>query len=94
LPDRTVHLYRDQEKWRQERLDKLGNSEAHIQFWQLLDKIALGFWDATRKGIKVSLLPSSLSSVSLFSISPRSPPYNFIHSFVDANEKYIRSFSQ
>jgi hypothetical protein len=55
LPNKTVNLYREQSKWHEERLAKLGNSEAHVKFWKLLDQIALGFWDATRKGIKVDL---------------------------------------
>ncbi len=53
LPDRTVTLYRDQHRWQQERLQTLGHSNAHKQFWALLDKLAATFWDVSRQGIRL-----------------------------------------
>lgn len=53
LPDRTITLYRDSLHWRQERLEALGDSPAHRQLWQILDRIAGTFWKATRCGLKL-----------------------------------------
>lgn len=55
LPDRKVTLYRDRKKWHKERLEKIGNTKDHIQFWKFLDRITDVFWEASRKGIKLPL---------------------------------------
>ncbi|NMO19533.1 NAD(P)-binding protein [Pyxidicoccus fallax] len=53
LPDGTVTLHRDLERWREERLLKLGSTPAHLSFWRLLDRLAEVFWSASRAGIKL-----------------------------------------
>jgi C-3',4' desaturase CrtD len=53
LPDREVTLYRDVQRWKDERLEKLGDSPAHYELWQLLDRLADVFWQATRRGVKL-----------------------------------------
>lgn len=53
LPDRTVTLYQDPERWREERLHQLGSTPAHLRFWRLLDRLAEVFWRASRAGIKL-----------------------------------------
>jgi len=55
LPDRQVILYRDFEKWNKERLEKLGSSDKHIEFWNLMDKITKVFWNASRDNIKLPI---------------------------------------
>jgi len=55
LPNKSIHLYCDKSKWHQERAEKLGNSPAHLKFWALMDKMALVFWNASRKGIKLPI---------------------------------------
>lgn len=55
LPDRQVTLYRDFEKWNKERLDKLGSTENHIKFWNLMDKVTKVFWNASRQNIKLPI---------------------------------------
>ncbi|NNE96312.1 MAG: FAD-dependent oxidoreductase [Acidimicrobiales bacterium] len=55
LPDRIVTLHRDPNRWHPERLRSLGDSQAHRDFWALLDKLADAFWDASRKGISLPL---------------------------------------
>jgi C-3',4' desaturase CrtD len=51
LPDRVVTLYRDPAVWAKERLDALGDSPAHRQFWRWLDRLAAVFWKASRAGV-------------------------------------------
>ncbi|MCU0878330.1 MAG: NAD(P)-binding protein, partial [Pirellulaceae bacterium] len=53
LPDRQVTLYRDAAQWHRERLAKLGDSAAHRRLWQVLDRLADVFWQATRRGIRL-----------------------------------------
>jgi C-3',4' desaturase CrtD len=53
LPDRQVTLYRDAREWHRERLAKLGDSAAHRRLWQVLDRLADVFWQATRRGIRL-----------------------------------------
>jgi C-3',4' desaturase CrtD len=61
MPDRTVTLHRDPNRWHRERLEKLGNSPAHRRLWQTLDRLADAFWRATRRGIKLPVQsPSDL----------------------------------
>lgn len=55
LPDRKVTLYRNQKSWSKERLEKLGTTENHINFWKLLDKVTEVFWNASRKNIKLPI---------------------------------------
>jgi C-3',4' desaturase CrtD len=55
LPDRTVHLYRDQSAWSRERLQLLGDSTAHRRFWKLLDHLSDVFWKVSRGGAKLPL---------------------------------------
>jgi len=55
LPDRIVHLHRDQEQWHRERLATLGQTAAHRRFWAMLDTLADVFWEASRNGIKLPL---------------------------------------
>ncbi|OXA81075.1 C-3',4' desaturase CrtD [Flavobacterium aquidurense] len=55
LPDRQVTLYRDFEKWNKERLDKLGSTDKHIKFWNLMDKVTKVFWNASRENIKLPI---------------------------------------
>jgi C-3',4' desaturase CrtD len=53
LPDKSIHLYHQKEKWAKERLDKLGNTPNHIRFWKFMDDMAEVFWNASRRGIKL-----------------------------------------
>ena len=53
LPDRQVTLHRDPSLWRRERIQTLGDTPAHYQFWSLLDQLAEVFWRASRQGIKL-----------------------------------------
>lgn len=55
LPDRKVILFRDFEKWNKERLEKLGSTDNHIKFWNLMDKVTKVFWNASRKNIKLPI---------------------------------------
>ncbi|MEQ8672356.1 MAG: NAD(P)/FAD-dependent oxidoreductase [Aggregatilineales bacterium] len=55
LPDRTVTLHRDPQKWSNERLQMLGASPAHQAFWTFIDRLAHVFWEASRKGIKLPM---------------------------------------
>jgi len=55
LPDRQITLYRDSEKWNQERLEKLGSTINHIKFWKLMDNVTTVFWNASRKNIKLPI---------------------------------------
>ncbi|WP_026904642.1 phytoene desaturase family protein [Pedobacter glucosidilyticus] len=55
LPDRQVILYRDFEKWNKERLEKLGSTDKHIKFWNLMDKVTKVFWNASRDNIKLPI---------------------------------------
>ncbi|AGA26858.1 phytoene desaturase family protein [Singulisphaera acidiphila] len=55
LPDRTVTLHRDPTSWSRERLKALGDTPAHRSFWQLLDRLADVFWQASRKGVRLPI---------------------------------------
>ena len=55
LPDRQVIMYRNFEKWKKERLDKLGSTDMHIKFWNLMDKVTKVFWKASRNNIKLPI---------------------------------------
>ncbi|SDR30964.1 phytoene desaturase family protein [Natronobacterium texcoconense] len=53
LPDRRVTLYHDREKWREERAEKLGNSDRHRAFYAFIDDLAETYWRITRDGVKL-----------------------------------------
>jgi C-3',4' desaturase CrtD len=53
LPDRVVALHRDQAAWRRERLRVLGDTPSHRAYWELLDRLAEVFWEASRSGIRL-----------------------------------------
>ncbi|MBW3524816.1 NAD(P)/FAD-dependent oxidoreductase [Chryseobacterium sp. NKUCC03_KSP] len=55
LPDRQITLYQDAEKWKKERLDKIGSTQNHIEFWKLMDEVTKVFWAASRKNIKLPI---------------------------------------
>lgn len=55
LPDRQITLYRDPEKWKKERLEKLGSSPNHLKFWALMDKVTDVFWNASRNNLKLPI---------------------------------------
>lgn len=55
LPDRTVTLHRDQNRWAQERLFSLGNTPAHQRLWTFFDRLAAVFWSASRRGVQLPL---------------------------------------
>ncbi|QDU96270.1 phytoene desaturase family protein [Lignipirellula cremea] len=59
LPDRTITLHRDPQKWRKERSRLLGDTPAHRRFWKLLDRLADVFWRASRRGVKLPLRSSA-----------------------------------
>ncbi|QDU66342.1 phytoene desaturase family protein [Engelhardtia mirabilis] len=50
LPDRTVDLDRDPDKWSETRLAAFGSSAGHRRFWETLDAIASTFWRVSRRG--------------------------------------------
>lgn len=74
LPDRTVTLHRDHDRWAQERLAALGTSPAHHALWALLDRLAGAFWGASRRGIKLPLRNISDLLTSVQAINPRDLP--------------------
>jgi C-3',4' desaturase CrtD len=55
LPDRCVTLYRDAAAWSAERLNALGDTPAHRNFWKLIDRLANVFWMASRRGVKLPI---------------------------------------
>jgi C-3',4' desaturase CrtD len=55
LPDRTVTLHRDPTSWSRERLRAFGNTPGHRFFWRLLDQLAVVFWRASRRGIRLPI---------------------------------------
>ncbi len=71
LPGKSIQLYRDKNKWHQERIAKLGNTPAHARFWALMDKLARVFWQASRKGVKLPIqnIGDALNAVNSIGIS-------------------------
>ncbi len=59
LPDHVVTLHRDSATWAAERLRMFGDTLAHRSLWQLLDRLAAVFWEASRGGIKLPLRSSN-----------------------------------
>ncbi|MDX2780155.1 NAD(P)/FAD-dependent oxidoreductase [Streptomyces caniscabiei] len=55
LPDRQVVLHRDRAAWHAERLRRLGDSDRHRAFWDLLDRLADTFWRASRAGVRLPI---------------------------------------
>jgi C-3',4' desaturase CrtD len=55
LPDRQVHLYRDQAKWAAERRAKLGDSERHRAFYDFVDDLSETLWTFTRRDLKMPI---------------------------------------
>src|SRR5579871_5174924 len=55
LPDRTVCLWRDSDRWSEERLQCFGSTPNYRAFWNLLDKLSSTFWCATRLGATMPL---------------------------------------
>jgi C-3',4' desaturase CrtD len=55
LPDRTVTLHRDHEKWHAERLRAFGDDVNHRAFWAELDQLADVFWRASRVGLRMPM---------------------------------------
>ena len=55
LPDRTVCLWRDSDRWAEERLERFGSTLNYRAFWSLLDTLSSTFWRATRRGATLPL---------------------------------------
>ncbi len=55
LPDRTVTLYHDQEKWRRERRETFGDDAAHRRFYRFLDRLSETLWELTRGDVKLPI---------------------------------------
>jgi C-3',4' desaturase CrtD len=55
LPDRTVSLWRDSNRWAEERLERFGSTPNYRAFWGLLDTLSSTFWRATRRGATMPL---------------------------------------
>ncbi|MEY7848271.1 phytoene desaturase family protein [Natrarchaeobius sp. A-rgal3] len=55
LPDRTVTLYHDQDRWRAERRNVLGDSERHRAFYDFVDELAERLWEITRDDVKLPI---------------------------------------
>ncbi|MFC4450415.1 phytoene desaturase family protein [Halorussus aquaticus] len=53
LPDRTVRLYHDPEKWRAELRDTFGDDANHREFYRFLDRTSETLWDITRRDVKL-----------------------------------------
>ena len=48
-------LHRDRAAWHAERLRRLGDSDRHRAFWDLLDRLADTFWRASRAGVRLPI---------------------------------------
>lgn len=55
LPDRRVTLHRDPRRWGAERLRAFGDDPARRAWWQLLDRLAMVFWQASRAGVRMPM---------------------------------------
>src|SRR5262249_14269098 len=74
LPDRRVTLFRDTARWHSERLRLLGDWPACRRLWQILDRLARVFWQATRRGVKLPVCtPRDLWRIAS-SVSPADWP--------------------
>lgn len=72
LPDRTVTLHRDRERWHEERISAFGRESAPL--WAQLDRIADVFWAASRKGIRLPFRRPADLLVAVRSVSPADWP--------------------
>jgi len=50
-----VYLYRDPQKWKEERLRVFGDSRGVREFWELMDRLSDVFWNCARAGVKLPL---------------------------------------
>ncbi|HET9284645.1 MAG TPA: FAD-dependent oxidoreductase [Candidatus Angelobacter sp.] len=76
LPDRTVCLWRDSDRWAKERLERFGSPlncspQNYRAFWSLLDRLASTFWSATRQGATMPLRRPADLWRNLSAIEPR-----------------------
>ena len=55
LPDRTVTLYHDQEKWWRERRETFGDDTVHRRFYRFLDRLSETLWELTRANVKLPM---------------------------------------
>jgi phytoene dehydrogenase-like protein len=74
LPDREVVLHRDQAAWHAERLRKLGDTERHRRFWNLLDHLAQTFWRASRSGVRLPVRGPGAALRDLRAVGPAGIP--------------------
>ena len=74
LPDRTVCLWRDPDRWAQERLARFGSTPNYRAFWSLLDRLSSTFWRATRLGATMPLRRPADLWKNLSAIEPRNLP--------------------
>jgi len=71
LPDRTVCLWRNPDRWAQERLERFGATPNYRAFWSLLDSLSSSFWRATRRGATMPLRRLADLWKNLGAIEPR-----------------------
>ena len=71
LPDRTVCLWRDSDRWAEERLARFGATPNYQAFWSLLDRLSSTFWRATRRGAAMPLRRLADLGKNLRAIEPR-----------------------
>lgn len=74
LPDRTVCLWRDPDRWAQERLARFGATPNYRAFWSLLDRLSSTFWRPTRLGATMPLRRPADLWKNLSAIEPRNLP--------------------
>ncbi|RRJ29946.1 phytoene desaturase family protein [Halocatena pleomorpha] len=55
LPDRTVTLYRDQHRWRDELEKTFGDDENHQRFYRFLERTSNTLWEITRDDVKLPI---------------------------------------
>lgn len=55
LPDRSVTLYHDQDRWERERRTVFGNDDAHRRFYQFLDRLSATLWSLARGDVKLPI---------------------------------------
>ena len=55
LPDRTVTLYHDQHRWRNELRRTFGDDETHRRFYAFLERTAAALWEVTRSDVRLPM---------------------------------------
>jgi C-3',4' desaturase CrtD len=55
LPDRTVRLYHDQQRWVAERRATFGDDPRHRAFWAFVDGLSETLWRITRSDVKLPI---------------------------------------